>query len=848
LNRLLVRSSLRHLARHPLLTSLSVLGIAIGIAVVVSIDLANESARRAFALSAQGVTGRATDHVVGGPTGLDESIYVALRRDLGVAAAAPVVEGYVTTPREPGRALRVLGIDPFVEAPFRSYVAPGVTTDLRTFLTQPGAALMSTPTATRLGLVPGASLPIAVEGVKKEVVLVGRLDLPGELAARALEDLIVTDVATAQELLDQSGRLSRVDLIFADSLEGAKLRERVALACAGRCDVTSAASRALATAQMTRAFHLNLSALSLLALVVGMFLIYNTVTFSVVQRRPLLGTLRALGVTRGEIFALVAREALLLALPAMALGMALGILLAQELVRLVTRTINDLYFVVNVRTLDIDPLALAKAAALGLAATLLAALPPAREATRVPPSLTLRRSTSETALADRAGRLALMGMALVAAAVWTLSASARGLLFAYIGLASLVLGASFTVPWGTRLFARLARPVMGRLFGMLGKMAARGIVASLTRTSIALAALTVAVATTVGVDVMVHSFRATVVEWLTASLQSDVFVQPPSLVSGRGDGTLLPSVIARIRATEGVLAVNSVRNRRVRTARGDVGLHVPVIGTGQPSLHRFRAPRGGDARRLLAEGDVVAVSEPYAFHHALEVGSMVELATDRGPESFRVVGIYADYASDEGGILMARPTYERHFDDRGISALGLVAKPGVDLAALRDRVRERAGDEQALVVRANRELLDASLAIFDRTFAVTDVLRLLSVGVAFIGILSALSALALERSREFAVLRAIGLTPRKLFRLVTLQTSLMGLFAGLFSLPLGLAISYILVFIINRRSFGWTLELTLSPGVAIKALVVSLLAAVLAGIYPAFKMSRAGPAIALREE
>lgn len=848
MNRLLVRSSVRHLARHPLLTTLSVLGIAVGVAVVVSIDLANESARRAFALSSQGVTGRATDQVLGGPSGLDESIYVALRRDLGVAAAAPVVEGYATTPREPGRALRILGIDPFVEAPFRTYVAPGVTTDLRTFLTRPGAALMSTPTATRLGLEPGAALPIAVEGVKKEIVLVGRIDLPGELAARALEDLIVTDVATAQELLDQRGRLSRIDLIIDDSPEGAALRQRVALACSGRCEITSAASRALATAQMTRAFHLNLSALSLLALVVGMFLIYNTVTFSVVQRRHLLGTLRALGVTRGEVFALVAREALLLALPAMLLGMGLGIALAHELLRLVTRTINDLYFVVNVRTLDVDPAALAKAAALGLGATVLAALPPAREATLVPPSLTLRRSGTETAFAARAGRLALFGLALALAATGALGASARSLWLAYIGLAGLVLGAALAIPWSTRLFARLARPVMGRLFGTIGKMAARGIVTSLTRTSIALAALTVAVATTVGVDVMVHSFRATVVEWLTASLQSDIFVQPPSLVSGRGDGTLLPAVIERVSATDGVLAVNNIRNRRVRTPGGEVALHVPVIAAGQPSVYRFREPRGGDARRLLADGDVVAVSEPYAFHHALEVGGALDIGTDRGTKPFRVVGIYADYASDEGGILMSRPTYERHFDDRRISALGIVAKPGVDLAELRDRVRQRAGDEQALVVRAHRELLDASLAIFDRTFAVTEVLRLLSVGVAFIGILSALSALALERSRELAVLRAIGLTPRKVLGLVTLQTSLMGLFAGIFSLPLGFVLAYVLVFIINRRSFGWTLELALSPGVAVKALLLSLLAAVLAGIYPAFKMSRARPAMALREE
>jgi putative ABC transport system permease protein len=845
---LLLRSSLRHLARHPLLTSLSILGIAVGVAVVVAIDLANESARRAFALSAQGVTGRATDHVVGGPTGLDESIYVALRRDLGVIAAAPVVEGYVVTPREAGRALCVLGIDPFVEAPFRSYVAPGVTTDLRTFLTRPGAALMSTPTASRLGLAIGESLPIAVEGVKREIVLVGRIDLPGELATRALEDLIVTDVATAQELLDRPGKLSRVDLIIGATAEGAALRERVIAACRGRCEVTSAASRALATAQMTRAFHLNLSALSLLSLVVGMFLIYNTVTFSVVQRRPLLGTLRALGVTRGQIFMVVAAEALLMAVPAIVLGLGLGIALGYELVHLVTRTINDLYFVVNVRTLEIDPAVLGKAAALGVGATFLAAFFPAREATRVAPTLTLRRSTSELALARRAGRLAMGGAALVAVAAGALAASSRSLLLAYLGLATLVLGSALAVPFGTRVLAHLVRGPLGRLFGMLGRMAARGVVASLTRTSIALAALTVAVATTVGVDVMVHSFRATVAEWLTTSLQSDIFVQPPSLVSGRGDGTLLPSVIARITATEGVLAVNHIRNRRVRTGDGEVALHVPFMAAGQPTVYRFRVPRGADARELLKESDVVAVSEPYAFHHALEVGTAIELVTDRGSRPFRVAGIYADYASDEGGVLMSRGNYERHFDDRGISALGLVAQPGVDLAALRDRVRERAGDEQAIVVRANRELLDASLAIFDRTFAVTEVLRLLSVGVAFIGILSALSALALERSRELAVLRAIGLVPRKLIQLVTLQTTLMGLFAGIFSLPLGLVLAYVLVFVINRRSFGWTLELALSPQMAVKALALSLSAAILAGIYPAWKMSRANPADALREE
>jgi putative ABC transport system permease protein len=168
--------------------------------------------------------------------------------------------------------------------------------------------------------------------------------------------------------------------------------------------------------------------------------------------------------------------------------------------------------------------------------------------------------------------------------------------------------------------------------------------------------------------------------------------------------------------------------------------------------------------------------------------------------------------------------------------------------ALVDRVRERSGDAQALDIRSNRALRETSLEVFDRTFTITHVLRLLAVGVAFIGVLSALMALQLERARELAVLRATGLTPRQLWGLVSLQTGLLGVLAGLFALPLGVAMAYVLVHVINQRSFGWTLQLLIVPGVLAQALVLALVAAGLAGLYPSWKMSRANPAQALREE
>ncbi len=891
---LLFRSSLRHLARHPLLTGLSVVGIALGVAVVVAIDLASGSARLAFELANDSVAGKATDQVVGATAdSLGDDLYRVIRVELGIADAAPVVEGYATAASGvPARALRVLGVDPFAERPFRVYSTGGPSTagagngasdgagpgddkgdrggvtTLARLLTEPGAALVSPRLARQLGLAsthgartrPAPRVDLLVGGVRRRLSLAGTLPEPaqGTPEAAALDDVIVTDIATAQEWLAEPGRLTHIDLLLPPGPAGDRARARIAARCGQACVVVPVAARSGAAAQMTRAFTLNLQAMSFLALLVGMFLIYNTMTFSVVQRRPLLGTLRALGVTRGELFGLILGEAVLLAVPATALGVGLGIGLATELVRLVTRTINDLYFVVNVRSLHLDGLTLGKGLALGLGATLLAALAPAREATRIAPTLTLRRSFAEARLARQAGGLALAGGGLAVAATGLLALSGRSLGLAYVGLFAVLGAAALATPFATRAFARLARAPAARVFGITGTLAARGIVASLTRTSVALAALTIAVATTVGVGIMVDSFRGTVVEWLGMTLQADIFVGPPSLVSRKGDATVLPEVLARIAATPGIAAINTIRNRRVRTADGDeigeVDLHAPTFGDPgkglprRPRPYRFRSAVDGDVYAALEAPDALAISEPYAFHHQVSVGSQVVLITDRGPRPLRVVAIYTDYASDEGGLMLARSTYERLFDDRGVSALSLVAAPGTDLARLRAEVAAAGGASQALVVRANRELRDASIAIFDRTFLITQVLRMLAVGVAFVGVLSALMALALERARELAVLRAIGLVPRQLAAVVTMQTSLMGLCAGILSLPLGIGLALILVYVINRRSFGWTLALELSPRVLAEAIALAWVAALLAGLYPAWKMSRANPARALRDE
>lgn len=843
---LLVRSSLRHLGRHPWLTALSLLGIALGVAVVVSIDLASGSALRAFERSTDAVTGRATHQLVGGTSGLAEGVYRDLRLRPDAPVSAPVVEGYVQAAVGDRRTLTVLGVDPFAETPFRDFAGDEAVGDVGALLTRPGTVLLSARAARALGVEAGGLLPVRVEGREASLRVAALLAPADEDTARALEALVLTDVSTAQEVLGRVGRLTRVDLRLTG---GEAQAERLRASLPPGTEVVRASARAGTVEQMTKAFRTNLTALSLLALVVGMFLIYNTMTFSVVQRRGLLGRLRAVGITRGELFALVLGEALVLGIVGTVAGLLLGILLGRGLVGLITQTINDLYFVVSVRGLALEPFTLAKGLALGLGATVLAALVPAWEAARSAPATTLRRSTLEDVSRTRAPRLALLGVVVLAGGVGLLGWPTQALVPAYVGLFAVLIGAALLVPWVTERLSLFAAGPLGLAFGLLGRMAARGVRTSLSRTAVALAALMVAVATTVGVGLMVSSFRGTVLSWLESSLLADVFISPPSLVARRGDSTLAPGLVERLRTMPGVAGSSTLRVTRARV--DGVPTDLLAVDFSRSPARPYHFKRGDEAaiwRELDASTDSLIVSEPFAFHRGVAVGDTVKLATDKGLQAFRVAGIYFDYGSDVGTMLMPRATYEHWYDDRGVSGVALYAAPGQDVDALVTAVRERAGGEQALLVRANRSLRQASMEVFDRTFTITQVLRLLAIGVAFVGVLSALMSLQLERAREFAVLRATGLTPRQLWGLVSLQTGLLGLLAGLFSMPLGVGLAYILVHVINQRSFGWTLRLAVTPETLWQAMLLAMVASALAGLYPAWKMARANPAFALREE
>lgn len=845
---LLWRMSYRFLVAHPWLFFLSILGVALGVAVVVSVDLANSSSRTAFQLSAETVTGKATHQIVGAGDDLDETIYRQLRLQPGFRTFAPIVEGYVTVPSLGGRTFQLLGIDPLVEAPFRPYWEQTSEFDLGAFMARPGAAVLSEYTIHDTGLEYGDSLIVEAGGNRHVIFIMGTVRPADERSKQAMESVFLVDISTAQEILNKPGRLSRIDVLAPEGREGERAIDELRRRLPDGVSLVPADSKTETLRQMTEAFNLNLTALSLLALIVGVFLIYNTMTFAVVQRRPLIGRLRAIGVTRREVGALILTEAVLIGILGTTVGLLLGFVLAKGLVQLVSRTINDLYYVVNVRRVPIEPVTLVKGIVLGTGATFLAALQPAREATLTTISSALSRSYGETRIRSRLRVLAFSGVLVLVVGALLLLIPGPQILSSYAAMLSIILGFALLTPSIVMAIVKVGRPGMGRLFGVLGRMAARSVAVSLSRTSVAIAALMIAIAAAVGVGIMVESFRQTVVTWLDHTLQADIYVQPPSPVARRVGTTLHPEVVERLVSAPGIEAASSVRQLDVPSELGYVEL--AVIDPGLDQSEAFRYTRGDPKAiwKAFMYCNAVLLSEPFAIRHGLSAGDTVRLSTDRGEQAFPIAAVHYDYSSNRGSVVMSRTTFERYFDDRGLTGVGLFVEPGRDVDSLVVFFQQSLTPIQEVIVRSNRGLRETSLAIFDRTFMITAVLRMLAVVVAFMGVLSALMALQLERSREFAVLRANGLTPGQVWRFVLLQTGLMGLIAGVLSLPLGTILASVLVFVINRRSFGWTLQLDLSPGVFTTAILLAVGAALLAGLYPSYRMSRANPAMALRDE
>ena len=813
----------RESLRNPILSLLSVIGVALGVATVVAVDVANHSARSSFLAASEDLTGDTTHRILGEVT---DNLYVKLRKRFG-SKVSPVAKGRVLIPDNSDVQAKLFGTD--VVAEFGNSSSDGAFTSSRIgdLIAMPYSTIATRETLDRLGSSVGDSVTIESRSGRFELQVVGLLDADTPIQRQTFNSLFLTDIATAQTVLGLNGQLSAIRIKVSSDEEAQSVEAMLPQTTWLESDLNTQRSRL----SMTQSFQTNLTALGLLALLVAVFLVYNTMTFLVMRRRRRIGILRALGVTRREFISCVLAEVISIGVIASVIGVVFGVQLSKLLLTLVERSIENLYFPIHASLTVVSSTAVFSAIALGLIATIVAALPALREASQVAPSLSARQSYVDLRTPHRKILLVFGFLVSLVIGVVILRLNPRNLELGFTGVFTIIVAYMFLVPLLSVGIGRLTRSIAKRFFGVRGILACRAFSVIPGRTSVAVSTLCLAISATVGVGVMISSFRDAVQVWLEDRLVSDIYIT----TSQRFGATLSMEDIERLKMLPGVESVGTARWSWLRSSDGRS--RVFAVNYGEQAFQGFRFKNGAADKLWLpfTSGSVI-VSEPYSWQQRVKTGDILKFQHNGRTIELPVAGIYYDYSSDQGIVTMHRDVYAQHFEDHSISSAAVFVNPQADIVDLSNRV-EKLITSPGVTVWRNRELYDASLEVFDQTFAITSVLRGLAIIVALIAVLSVLSIMQIEREKELGVQLAMGFTPREIWKSTCFETGLMGFISGLLSLPIGLALAWLLIWVINQRSFGWTMQLQFNSVTLIEAVALSTAAALLAGLLPAWRIA-----------
>jgi putative ABC transport system permease protein len=696
--------------------------------------------------------------------------------------------------------------------------------------------LISRDLAARADLTKGAAL--------------GPFPIAGVLSAEN-GDFAVLDIAAAEKFLARYGKLDRIDVYLSPHQDSAPAERAIRAVLPPGYDVEKPGTRSEENQRMLRAFRWNLRVLSYIALVVGAFLIYNTISISVVRRRPEIGILRALGADRTMVFWLFFSEALLFGAIGSLAGVAIGRIMAEGLVSLIAQTVNSLYTSSRPAPIALGAHAFITAVVAGMAVAFLSALAPAREALRVAPTEAMGRGSREhqARLHVRRDLAIAMILSLIAIAASRAGPIGGQPVLGYISALLAVAAAGLLAPAVVLAILALARPVARGIFGAEGLLAGRSLAASLARTSVVVAALATAIAMMASVGIMVGSFRETVLVWLDTQLRADLYIRAAG-PSGPGRYPPMdPQVAAVISRIPGVEALDVLHALEFRYE----GQRATIGGSNTEILRRYGRLRflPGEDRdailRSLPHQDRAVISEPFANKHNLRTGSRLMIPLGARDVTLTVAGIYYDYSSERGFVILDRSTLLQYLPDQPPTNMAVYVARGADPAGVRRRI-QAATARFPIAIAPNEALRRQSVIIFDRTFAITYALEAVAILVAMLGAANSLLALVLDRRRELGLLRYLGAAPRQIRRMILVEAGLLGLLSNVLGLALGFALSLLLVYVINKQSFGWTIQFHPPYIMLSLALALVWLITIIAAFYPARVASRLNPIEVIHEE
>jgi putative ABC transport system permease protein len=808
--------------REPIRATLTVFAVALGVGMVIAIDLAGRAATGSFHSSLESLAGS------GGLTitatgGVDERLLGKLAQLPYPLQFSPRIEDFASLDGK-GEALPFIGLD---------WIGSGSAK----WRNDAHAVANPILVARSLHLEPGRRVHLLINDSLHEFTVAGVID--------SEQRVIIADIGIAQRITGKSGRLDAIEVRLPADASTDRWRRILESSLPASVRVAPQGSRSEGNRKMLAAFRSNLRVLSYIALIVGAFLIYNSISVSVVRRRNEIGVLRALGATRAFIGGGFLAEALVLAVAGSVFGLVIGRLMASGAVRLIGSTVNALYVSSQPGGIQLTAATAAMGIALGLVVSILAALAPAVEAARVAPVEAMARGREEYVAARRSSRaIWWAGLMLAASGVLSqLPPAGRQPLFAYCAVLLLIAGTASGIPYLVSFFAAWAARPIDKLLGVEAALALGSLRAGLGRTSILTAALSTAVAMTISVGIMVGSFRETVALWMDNELQADFYLRPAGPAAADRHPTMSGDVADRIERLPGVAKVDRLRAYAISYE----GMPATLAGSEATNIRFLPGENSADIFARLSLGDYAVVSEPFANKHNIRAGDKISLPLAGINRMFQVVGVYYDYSTERGFVLLSWRTLLKYLPGREVSNVAVYLKSGADASAIRERIGQIIGG-RAILISPNGRLRRGALEVFDRTFRITYALEAVAIVVAVMGIAGALLAMVIDRRRELALIRFLGAAQSQVRRIILFEAGLLGLLANGIGLMLGTLLSLILIFVINKQSFGWTIQFHWPVAALFAALTGVYVATVLAGLYPARMAVRMNPIEVIHEE
>ena len=805
------------LAQNKARSMLSVLAIALGVALGYAVQLITGAAVNELALGVQFLSGDADLQVRGPRSGFDEAVYPVVARLREVAAASPVIELDAKL-ADRSDVLKIIGIDVFRAGD----VEPGLVADSADRLDhlRSDTLFLSPATARSLGVEIGGSLSFQV------ALRAATLRVAGLVNADVSQRFAVMDIAGAQANFDRLGRITRVDLRLKPGVDVEAFRERLQQQLPAGLAVQRPEASIKASETLSRSYRVNLNILALVALFTGGLLVFSTQALAVVRRRAQLALLRVLGVTRRQLVMWLVAEGALVGVAGSALGLAGGFILAQAALRIIGADLGAGYFRGVAPTLTLAPLALAIFFCLGVVIAMLGSLAPALEAARASPAPALKAGDDERAferLQPSWPGLATIG----AGAIATLVPPVAGLpLFGYGAIALLLIGTLMLMPrLSVLLLSVLPTPP-----GVPSRLALLQLRGAPGQAAVSLAAIVASVSLMVSMAIMVASFRISLDTWLERILPADVYVR----ASAAGDTAYMTvDDQARIAALPGVRRAEFLREQQLLLdpARPRVVLLARTIDA--TNLTRQLQLVSAQITPTPGAPPPVWVNEAMVDLYGYALGSVIEIPIAGKPISFTVAGVWRDYARPQGAIAIERELYVALTGDRGATNAALWLAPGIGVEQVSGAIERKIPGGIRLEVAAPGEIRELSLKAFDRTFAVTYALELVAVVIGLFGLSSSFGALVLSRRREFGMLRHIGMTRRQIGTMLATEGATVTGIGLVVGFGLGWLISLILVHVVNRQSFHWGMELSVPwaplAGSALLVLALSTLTALASG-------------------